>query len=86
MQCTLFMRTTVKIPPWQFPKMANIENISITIILQVIASQFNGFKETLPKLHSCFISSLSRRANTCITNRINIIFCSQINMDTDHSS
>lgn len=86
MQCTLFMRTTVKIPPWQFPKMANIENISITIILQVIASQFNGFKETLPKLHSCFISSLSRRANTCITNRINIIFCSQINMYTDHSS
>lgn len=48
------MRTTVhvEILPWQFPKMANLENISITIILQVIASQFNRFTETLPNLHS----------------------------------
>lgn len=78
------MRKIVKILPWQFPKMTNTGKNSITIILQVIASQFNGFNETLPKLHSFFISSLSRRAT--ITNWVNIIFCSQIDMTTDHGS
>lgn len=78
------MRKIVKILPWQFPKMTNTEKNSITIILQVIASQFNGFKEILPKLHSFFISSLSRRAT--ITNWVNIIFCSQIDMTTDHGN
>lgn len=53
------MREIVKILPY-------IENISSTIKLHVIASQFNGCKETLPILHLIFISSFSRRAN--ITN------------------